>query len=229
MGGTPILDAEPSVDCSVKANVSRMILFTQRFNRGNRTTLGNMGDAITSSCMQAASTRAELLLALCDQIDADARQALRCGDPTLVVGDFNRATLLRMLRMGGSLQADGPLEEGALRNDEVSKEPRLHDDGAFGECRLRDGEQAVDSASVRLLVEKLGAFLAKYMADKPEGHRWIVLACVFLAFVVNEPMHPQAVVGWEEVSLGVYVCPAHEGGEGSLCRWCACGPAQLPE
>lgn len=84
------------------------------------------------------------------------------------------------------------------------------------------GDDLVDTASVRSFVEALDAFLQEQMADQPEGHLWIVLACVFLAFVVREPLHPRAIVGWEETAAGAYACPTREDVPGSLCHWCVC-------
>ena len=137
-----------------------------------------------------ARTRGELLAALCREIDPASREALRDGDPSLVIGAFNRTTLLRMLEMEGVVAADAA--------------------------------SPVDPASVRALVEALDAFLQEQMADQPEGHRWIVLACVFLAFVVCKPLHPRDIVGWELAADGTYACPTREDVPSSLCRWCVC-------
>ena len=80
----------------------------------------------------------------------------------------------------------------------------------------------VSSASLSAMEAALRDYLDRYMPDQPEAHRWIVLSCLFLAFVVQEPLHPQAVVGWRIVE-GRYACPAREISGDSLCRWCACG------
>ena len=87
---------------------------------------------------------------------------------------------------------------------------------------LVDGERAAS------LEAALRSYLDRYMADQPQGHRWIVLSCLYLVFVAEEPMHPQPIVHWTRVDGG-YVCPTREDGEGSLCRWCVCrGAAEEP-
>ncbi len=86
-------------------------------------------------------------------------------------------------------------------------------------------ENPVDSASARELASSLEAYLDKYMADRPEAHIWIILACLFSSFIAEEPMHPQGPAGWVEVAPNSFVCPAREDVPDSLCRWCVCEPA----
>ena len=69
----------------------------------------------------------------------------------------------------------------------------------------------------------LADYLKRTMPDRPEGHRWILLSCLFLAFVAREPLHPAEIVGHRPGPEG-RVCPAREPGPDSLCRFCVCGP-----
>ena len=82
----------------------------------------------------------------------------------------------------------------------------------------------VDARGMAALEAALEDYLARYMPDRPEGHKWIVISCLFLACIVREPMHPREIVGWEEADGG-YLCPARDTSPGSLCRWCACRAA----
>ena len=82
-------------------------------------------------------------------------------------------------------------------------------------------EGDVDTERAESLGSALSAYLESYMADKPEGHKWIILCCLFLSMIAGEPMHPQPLTDWEETD-GVYFCGAREDSEGSLCRWCVC-------
>lgn len=79
----------------------------------------------------------------------------------------------------------------------------------------------VDTERAESLGSALSAYLESYMADKPEGHKWIILCCLFLSMVAGEPMHPQPLTDWEERDGG-YFCGAREDSEGSLCHWCVC-------
>ena len=84
-----------------------------------------------------------------------------------------------------------------------------------------DGRR-VDPAVLSAMEATLQGYLDRYMPDRPEGHKWIMLSCVYLAFVAREPLHPRETVGWVQREDG-YHCPARETTADSLCRWCACG------
>lgn len=87
------------------------------------------------------------------------------------------------------------------------------------------GEATADTDRAGALERSLQAYLDRYMADLPGGHKWVILSCLYLALAVGEPMHPQPVTGW--IRRGeAYFCPAREDQEGSLCRWCACRPME---
>lgn len=77
---------------------------------------------------------------------------------------------------------------------------------------------------VQGLVRQLEEYLGQYMADHPEGHRWIIFCCVYLAFVREIPMHPQEIVKYTitQDADGIhYHCPSRTEEEGSVCLYCA--------
>lgn len=76
-------------------------------------------------------------------------------------------------------------------------------------------------SSVKGLHRALQRYLDRYMPERPEGHKWIILSCLYLTFVAREPMHPQAMVHWVVVD-DVYRCPARELSKESVCPWCVC-------
>ena len=84
------------------------------------------------------------------------------------------------------------------------------------------GPITVDTALVDALKRELEEYLDRYMREQPEGHKWIILSCLFLTFVLREPMHPQEIVHWERIG-GSYRCPSAEMQAGSLCLRCVCG------
>ncbi len=79
----------------------------------------------------------------------------------------------------------------------------------------------VDTTQAEALRQALAAYLDKYMSDCPQGHKWIILACLYLAMVACEPMHPQRMTGWQKRDDGYY-CRAREEQDGSVCQWCVC-------
>ena len=84
---------------------------------------------------------------------------------------------------------------------------------------LPDG--TVDTNRAEALKDALRAYLNKHMADLPQGHKWIILSCLFLSMVAREPMHPQQMTGWQKQG-DQYYCRAREDQDGSVCRWCVC-------
>lgn len=90
--------------------------------------------------------------------------------------------------------------------------------------RMRKREAAVCGNVPNDLIEELyialDSYLREYMADCPQGHKWIILACIYLACVESIPMHPQDIVQWIQYADGYY-CPCHSG-EGSVCAYCVC-------
>ena len=90
--------------------------------------------------------------------------------------------------------------------------------------RLLDSECTDDSpvslSDAEELSADLEAYLKEYMQDKPAGHKWIILACLYLTFVEHLPMHPQHAAKWVEKD-GRYYCPSMEP-DSITCRYCMC-------
>ena len=87
----------------------------------------------------------------------------------------------------------------------------------------------VDDRRVEAMERTLSRFLDRHMADQPEGHRWILLSCLFLAFIAREPLHPGEIVHHRPSMEGgrvVHRCPAREDAPDSLCRFCVCQSAR---
>ena len=82
----------------------------------------------------------------------------------------------------------------------------------------------VSPADADLLRSELADYLNEYMQDKPEGHKWIILACLYLTFVEHLPMHPQHAAKWTEKD-GRYYCP-NMVPESITCRFCMCEMAE---
>lgn len=132
-------------------------------------------------------TSKEFQALLVQQITAEERELLEKRTGSLIISEYNRNTLLRMLD------------------------------------RQVDSDDMVDKDRMIRLIRTLQNYLQTYMENQPEGHRWIILACLFLSGVVKEPMHPQAIVHWKQDSSGMkYYCPAFSAEEGSACRFCVC-------
>ena len=78
----------------------------------------------------------------------------------------------------------------------------------------------IDPTDAAALEADLSAYLNEYMADRPEGHRWIILACLYLTFAERLPMHPQSAAKWVEKD-GRYYCPSMAP-ESITCKYCMC-------
>ncbi|MFR8171801.1 MAG: DUF2115 family protein [Marvinbryantia sp.] len=86
----------------------------------------------------------------------------------------------------------------------------------------------IDTKSVRNLYEALQRYLDIYMADCSIGHKWIILASIYLAFVQKRPMHPQQATHWKCLSVSEkpeYVCPCKDTEANSVCSYCVCHSA----
>ncbi len=58
------------------------------------------------------------------------------------------------------------------------------------------------------LYETLRDYLTEYMAEQPEGWKYIILACLYLTFLSEWPMHPIDRLGIRVTEGGtVYECP----------------------
>lgn len=90
---------------------------------------------------------------------------------------------------------------------------------------LTERDTDVDSERVRSLHHLLENYLNRYMAEQPAGHKWIILASIYQAFVKAEPIHPMEVthVRAEQVDGRIrYSCPCREDGADSICNFCIC-------
>ena len=81
-----------------------------------------------------------------------------------------------------------------------------------------------DEQAVRELTADLTAFLNACMADHPEGHKWIIIACLYLTFVEKLPMHPQEAAKWQKVD-GRFLCPSQVK-DSLICQYCVCEGAK---
>ncbi len=94
--------------------------------------------------------------------------------------------------------------------------------------RMRDTEPPsfeISEASIQGLSALLQNYLDEYMMDRPEGRRWIILSCCYLALLQKRPMHPQTAVHWicrAENGRVSYLCPCKDSGKESVCTYCVC-------
>lgn len=88
-------------------------------------------------------------------------------------------------------------------------------------------ESEISEERIEGLHTALQKFLNLYMKDKPEGHKWIILSCIFLAFIQERPMHPSEFMNIETVEKEgrmTYFCPCKSEEEGNVCSFCVCRP-----
>ena len=113
-----------------------------------------------------------------------------------------------------------PAERSALRDNTVAHISRYNRDTLLRMLDMEEPTPApVDTLRAKALHTALREYLDRYMPEAPEAHKWIILACLFLALVARKPMHPKAIVGWKKAG-GDYICPARE--EGGVCQFCVC-------
>ena len=84
----------------------------------------------------------------------------------------------------------------------------------------RDDESKVPDDNIDALESELKDYLNEYMPDRPEGHKWIIIACEYLTFIEHKPMHPQHAAKWVEKG-GKYYCPSMQP-ESITCICCVC-------
>ena len=124
----------------------------------------------------------------------------RC-DPSLTINNHNREALLEMRAL--CMAPD---------TAEAAKEPT-------------HPEPEVDLEAAENLALSLQEYLDEYMSDNPEGHKWIVLASLYLAFVARRPLHPidRAGVVVEQLNGStIYRCPLKVSGDNPICDACVC-------
>lgn len=118
-------------------------------------------------------------------------------------------------------------ERGALQNDDgvlISRYNRATLLRMLNDDESKAG--TVDTERADALEKALEAYLSRYMAENPEGHKWIILSCLYCSQVEGEPMHPREVAGWRREGSD-YFCRAREDVPGSVCLWCVCQPDPL--
>ena len=83
-----------------------------------------------------------------------------------------------------------------------------------------DEDTMVSDEKIDALESELKDYLNIYMQDRPEGHKWIIIACEYLTFIEHKPMHPQSAAKWTEKD-GKYYCPGMQP-DSITCRCCMC-------
>lgn len=124
----------------------------------------------------------------------------RC-DPSLTINNHNRETLLEMRALCMAL------DELETADEHTQPEPD------------------VDLKAAENLARYLQDYLDEYMSDNTEGHKWIVLASLYLAFVARRPLHPidRAGVVVEQLDgRTIYRCPLKVPGDNPICDACVC-------
>ncbi len=79
----------------------------------------------------------------------------------------------------------------------------------------------VAQEKVMELQKLLEEYLNMYMAEEPQGHKWIIIASLYLTYVQKLPMHPIELVHIEKKGNS-YFCPAKDLTPGCICEFCAC-------
>ena len=148
------------------------------------------------------------------RVSSQEAELLRKGTDGLCISAFNRDVCLRLL------DADIPVVT-VDRDSAVSKEscgPKSTVDRDSVE--VDPTNSGVDPSDAVALEADLTTYLNEYMADRPEGHKWIILACLYLTFVERLPMHPQSAAKWVEKGGRCY-CPSMAP-ESITCKYCVC-------
>lgn len=74
---------------------------------------------------------------------------------------------------------------------------------------------------VHRLSDAVYEFLKVTWPEEPEAHKYVVLSCLVLTFLREEPMHPKDKVQYEIVEhdgIKEYHCPVKT--EGVICKYC---------
>ena len=113
-----------------------------------------------------------------------------------------------------------PVERSALRNNNVAHISQHNRNTLLHMLEMEEQNPVpVDTARAKALHAALRDYLNRYMPETPEAHKWIIIACLYLALVAGVPMHPKDIVGWEKMN-DKYICPSQE--EGGVYQWCVC-------
>jgi len=160
--------------------------------------------------------RREFCKELVGQITHAEWDALDRCDPSLTINNHNREALLEMRAL--CMAPD---------TAEAAKEPthpELDVDLEAADEHTQT-EPEVDVEAAENLARYLQEYLDEYMTDNPEGHKWIVLASLYLAFVARRPLHPidrAAVVVEQLDGRSIYRCPLKVPGDNPICDACVC-------
>ena len=92
-----------------------------------------------------------------------------------------------------------------------------------------DFEGEVDDTAVEEAERLLKSFLNRTWREEPSAHKYVISACLALAFLFEKPMHPQDAVH--------YISKTYDGKErfycrynekGTICDFCAADPMENP-
>ena len=153
---------------------------------------------------------------LVEQITHAEWDALDRCDPSLTINNHNREALLEMRALymaPGTAEAAKEPPHPELDVDLEAADEHMHP------------EPEVDLEAAENLARYLQEYLDEYMPDAPEGHKWIVLASLYLAFVARRPLHPidRAGVVVEQLNGStIYRCPLKVSGDNPICDACVC-------
>ena len=153
---------------------------------------------------------------LARQISHAEWDALDRCDPSLTINNHNREALLEMRAL---YMAPGTAE---ATDEHTHPEPEVDTDATDEHTHP---EPKVDLEAAENLACYLQEYLDEYMPDAPEGHKWIVLASLYLAFVARRPLHPidRAGVLIEQLNGStIYRCPLKVSGDNPICDACVC-------
>ena len=143
---------------------------------------------------------ATYLDSLLEDVEKDEWDQLHRANSDLVINEHNRTTLLEMQQVANS----------PANRDDLARTP-------------------VDIAAASELSNQLQTYLNTYMDDAPEGHKWIILASLYLAFVARRPLHAldrTQVVTAQVDGATMYYCPSKTPGDNFICDACVCQPIE---
>lgn len=172
---------------------------------------------------------------LAGQITHAEWDALDRCDPSLLINSHNREALLEMRAMCMAPDVaetpdkiDGnvcPTSDYDLDTTDESTRPEPDIDTDAVANEHTQPEPDVDLQAAENLARHLQEYLDEYMSDNPEGHKWIVLASLYLAFVARRPLHPidrAGVIVEQRDGATVYHCPVKVPGDNPICDACIC-------
>ena len=152
---------------------------------------------------------------LVDRVSADEWRLLEYSGSGLRINEHNRTALLEMRDVANQIPPEADFEAATGNSpagDVPGSDPHV---------------VQVNADKAAVLEGDIQAYLDEHMADAPEGHKWIILASLYLTFVAKRPMHPieRAGVVVERVDGGVvYRCPYKVPGDNPICDSCVCVP-----